>query len=213
MFTGLIEAVCTVKSVRRFTDAIQVCVDLGQIADQIKSGDSVAVNGACLTVVNVVDSAAFFDVSAETMTKSTLGRLNAGSRVNVEQAMKADGRFGGHIVTGHVDAVATINSIDRKGEFANIRFAADDEILRQMVIKGSVAVDGISLTIAAIDNGTFTAAIIPETIRKTTLGTAKIGERVNIEIDIITKTVKKQLENMFGREGELTVDKLKQMGF
>ncbi len=213
MFTGLIEAVCTVKSVRRFTGTIQLCVDLGQIAGQIKTGDSIAVNGACLTVADIADSVAAFDVSAETLTKSTLGRLNAGSRVNVEQAVRADGRFGGHIVTGHVDAVATISSIDRQGEFANLTFTGDDELLRQMVVKGSVAVDGISLTIAAIDNSTFTTAIIPETISKTTLGNAEIGERVNVEIDIITKTVKKQLENMFGREKELTVDKLKQMGF
>jgi len=213
MFTGLIEAVCTVKSVRRFTDTIQLCVDLGQIADGIKTGDSIAVNGACLTVADIADSVAAFDVSAETLTKSTLGRLDTGSRVNVEQAVRADSRFGGHIVTGHVDAAAAISSIDRQGEFANITFTGDDELLRQMVVKGSVAVDGISLTIAAIDNGTFTAAIIPQTLSKTTLGAAKIGERVNIEIDIITKTVKKQLENILPKQEKLTMEKLRQLGF
>jgi len=213
MFTGLIEVVCTVTSARHFTDTMQLCVDLGQIAGGIKTGDSIAVNGACLTVADIADSVAAFDVSAETMTKSTLAMLDNGSRVNVEQALRADGRFGGHIVTGHVDATATISSIDRQGEFANITFTGDDELLGQMVVKGSVAVDGISLTIAAIDNGTFTTAIIPQTLSKTTLGAAEIGERVNIEIDIITKTVKKQLENMFGKEKELTVEKLKQMGF
>ena len=213
MFTGLIEAVCTVKSVRRTADGMQLTVDLGATADETKIGDSMSINGTCLTVVGLADGTAGFDVSSETLAKSTLGGLKPGRAVNVELAMKADGRFGGHIVAGHIDGVAAIKAIERQSRFANIRFAAGAELLDQMVVKGSVAVDGISLTIAAMDSSSFSVAIIPETLAKTTLGTAKVGDEVNIEIDVIVKAVKKQLEKVLPQKEKLTIDKLKQLGF
>jgi len=213
MFTGLIEAVCRVKSVHRTAGAMQLTVDLGKMADETKVGDSIAVNGTCLTVTDLAGSIASFDVSSETLAKSTLGGLKPSSEVNVELAVKPDGRFGGHIVAGHIDGVAVIKTIDKQGRFANIKFGTDAELLDQMVVKGSVAIDGISLTIAGLDQNSFSVAIIPQTLAKTTLGSAKVGDEVNIEIDIIAKMVKKQIEKILPQKEKLTIDKLKQLGF
>ena len=213
MFTGLIEAVCEVRSVRATGGVMRLSVDLGKLADESKIGDSIAINGVCLTVAKLDGNLAEFDVSSETLAKSTLGKLKPASQVNTELSMKATDRFGGHIVQGHIDGVATIKAIDRQGQFANIKFAADSELLGQMVVKGSVAVDGISLTIASMDENSFSAAIIPQTLEKTTLGTAKIGDAANIEIDIIAKIIKKHLDKILPAEKRLTVEKLKELGF
>ena len=213
MFTGLIEAVCTVKSVRSTDGAMHMTVDLGKLAGESKIGDSIAINGVCLTVSKLRGSLADFDVSGETLAKSTLGRLKPASEVNTELAMKAGDRFGGHIVQGHIDGTAMIKAIDKRGRFADMKFAAKSELLDQMVVKGSVAVDGISLTVADMDQTSFSAAIIPETLEKTTLGTAKIGDVVNIETDIITKTIKKQLDKILPQEQRLTAERLKELGF
>jgi len=213
MFTGLIEAICVVRSVRRSGVGMGMTIDLGRLAERSKIGDSIAVGGVCLTIAELRGSLADFDVSGETLTKTTLGKLQPASEVNAELAMKATGRFGGHIVQGHIDGVATIKAIERVGQFADIKFAANPELLDQMVVKGSVAVDGISLTIASMDETGFSVVLIPETLKKTTLGKAKIGDTVNIETDIIVKTVRKQIEKILPREQKLTVEKLKQMGF
>jgi len=213
MFTGLIEMLCIVKSVRHAVGSMQLTVDLGKLADETKVGDSIAINGVCLTAAQLTGSVAVFDVSPETSRKSALGKLKAGSQVNVERAIKAGDRLGGHIVTGHIDGTATITAVHKQDRFWNIKFSAPSMLLDQMVVKGSVAVDGISLTIASLDKGSFSAAIIPETLKKTTLGKTKIGDSVNIETDIIAKTVKKQLENMPGQQQKLTVERLKELGF
>jgi len=213
MFTGLIEAICTVKTAQAGAKAMLLTVDLGDLASDAKIGGSIAINGVCLTIAKMAGSSATFEISGETLAKSTLSRLRAGSKVNAESALKATGRFGGHFVQGHIDGTATVKSIERHGEFADIRFAAGPELLGQMVVKGSVAVDGVSLTIAAMDRDSFTVAVIPQTIKGTTLGTAKIGDLVNIETDIIVKTIKKQLENILPQGGALSVEKLKELGF
>jgi len=212
MFTGLIEAICTVKSARRIADGMVLTMALGKLADGTNTGDSIAINGVCLTVTRLAGGLADFDVSAETLAKSTLGNLRPLSQVNVERAMKATDRFGGHIVQGHIDGTATIKAIDRHGEFADIRFATGAELLDQMAVKGSVAVDGISLTVANMDESSFGVAIIPETLKKTTLGSAKVGNVVNLETDIIVKVIKKQLERILPQD-RLTIEKLKQLGF
>jgi riboflavin synthase len=213
MFTGLIEAVCPVKSVRRSDSAMHLTADLGKLADESKVGDSIAINGVCLTIAKLYRQLATFDISGETLGKSALDKLKGASEVNVELSMKASGRFGGHIVQGHIDGVGTIKAIERQDEFANMKFAAGAELLQTMVVKGSVAVDGISLTIASMDESNFGVAIIPETLKRTTLGKAKVGDTVNIETDIIAKIIKKQLDKILPSEGKLTVEKLKELGF
>jgi len=185
MFTGLIQAICRVESISRSAGSIRLTVELHGLADKTEIGDSVAINGVCLTAASIDGQAAAFDVSSETLSKTNLGKLTSGNAVNVETALKATGRLGGHFVLGHIDGVATIAAIERKGRFANIKFKAPPELLEQMIQKGSVAVDGISLTIASMDADSFTVALIPETLNKTTLGTAKPGDTVNIETDII----------------------------
>ncbi|UCF44087.1 MAG: riboflavin synthase [Planctomycetota bacterium] len=213
MFTGLIETVCPVKLVRRSNGAMHLAIDLGKLADESKVGDSIAINGVCLTVAKLEAELVTFEVSAETLTRSTLGRLQPASGVNVELSMKASGRFGGHIVQGHIDGVGTIKAIERQGEFVNMKLAAGAELLENMVVKGSVAVDGISLTIASMDESSFRVAIIPQTLKRTTLGKAKVGDIVNIETDIIAKIIKKQLDKILPTEGKLTVERLKELGF
>ena len=213
MFTGLIIAVCTVKSARQSESAMLLSIDLGELADDGRIGDSIAINGVCLTIARLEGSIATFELSGETLAKSTLGKLKPSSQVNVERAIKASDRFGGHFVQGHIDGTATIRAIDKRGEFADMKFAAQAALLDQMVVKGSVAVDGISLTIASMDQNSFSVAIIPETLKKTTLSKVKIGDEVNIETDIIVKAVKKQLEKILPQTQPLTAEKLKELGF
>lgn len=215
MFTGLVETMCSVRSVSRQggTSGSSITVDLGQIANECNLGDSIAINGACLTITRLEDSQASFDVSAETLEKSTLGRLTSSSMVNIERSIKPSDRFGGHFVLGHVDGTATIKAIEKQNAFSNWTFAAGPELLKGMVMKGSVAVDGISLTIANLDNTGFSVAIIPETLKRTTLNNANIGDSVNIEIDIIVKTVKKQLEEILPKKQSLTAERLRELGF
>jgi riboflavin synthase len=213
MFTGLIEAVCKVKSVRRSGGAMVLTVDLDNLSDDCKIGDSIAVNGVCLTITRLEGGLADFDVSGETLAKSSLGKLNPSSQVNVERAIKATDRFGGHFVQGHIDGTAIVKVIEKQGRFVDMKFAAEAELLDNMVAKGSVAVDGISLTIAGIEGNSFSVALIPETLNKTTLGKLKIGDTVNIETDIIVKTIKKQLEKILPQRQPLTAEKLRELGF
>ena len=213
MFTGLIETICTVRSVRQGESAMLLSIDLGELADDGRIGDSIAINGVCLTIAKLEGKIATFDLSGETLAKSTLGKLKPSSQVNVERAIKAGDRFGGHFVQGHIDGTAAIKAIDKRGQFADMKFATGAELLEAMVVKGSVAVDGISLTIAGIDQNSFTVALIPETLNKTTLSRVKIGDEVNIETDIIVKTIKKQLEKILPQKQPLTAEKLKELGF
>jgi riboflavin synthase len=212
MFTGLIQTVCTVKSASKTGDAMNLSIDLGSLAKDTKTGDSIAISGVCLTVSKLSGNIVAFDVSSETLEKSTLGKLKAGDKVNIELSMKPSDRFGGHFVLGHVDGTAIIKSIEKHNQFADIKLKTPPELLEQMIIKGSVAVDGISLTIAAMDNESFTVAIIPETLKRTMLGSAKPGDAVNIETDIIVKTIKSRLAKILPQSG-LTMEKLKEMGF
>ena len=176
MFTGLVETICTVKSIRPSADSTVLAIDLGELTGESKIGDSIAVNGVCLTATGIERAIVSFDVSAETLAKSTLGKLRPAQQVNVERAMKATDRFAGHFVQGHIDGVATIEAIDKHGEFADVRFAAAAKLLDAMVAKGSVAVDGVSLTISSIDQNGFRIAAIPETLRRTMLGKARAGD-------------------------------------
>jgi riboflavin synthase len=214
MFTGIVETIGLVKAVRPGAGGMVISVDLGKVAQGVKAGDSIAVNGVCLTVSRLGGGhLAEFDVSGETSATSAMDKIRAGAKVNLERAMSAEGRFGGHIVLGHVDGVASIRSVERKGDFAEITFVAGADLLGEMVAKGSVCVDGISLTIARMDESGFSVSVIPTTLKETTLGAAKVGDVVNIETDIITKTVKKQLAKMLPGKEILTAQRLKELGF
>jgi riboflavin synthase len=192
---------------------MQLAVDLGDLAEGAGIGDSIAVNGVCLTVASLQGRQASFDISGETITRSTLGRLEPSAQVNVERALRPTDRLGGHIVQGHVDGTGTIRAVRRQGQFADIEFAVGAELLEQMIVKGSVAVDGISLTVAGMTEDGFSVAVIPQTLERTTLGRSKAGDSVNIETDIIVKFIKKQLDRIVPTKQELTVEKLKQLGF
>jgi riboflavin synthase len=213
MFTGIIQQVCSVKTLVKSGASAALTIDLASLADQTKIGDSVAINGACLTVSKQTGSVVTFDLSGETLAKTTLGKLTPASKVNVELAMKADARFGGHFVLGHIDGIAAIKNIEKQNNFATFTFAAPKNLLALMLPKGSVAVDGISLTIAELKPDSFTVAVIPQTLLKTNLGLAKINAQVNLESDIIMRAVIRQLENMGLVKEKLTVDKLQQLGF
>jgi len=214
MFTGLIEAICDVKSVSPGTaSGGSLVVDLGELAQDCKTGDSIAVGGVCLTVTRLQGTAATFGLSPETLERSTLGTLRPSAKVNIERAMRPTDRLGGHIVQGHVDGIGTVTVVKRLGEFADIEFAVEPELLEQMVPKGSVAVDGVSLTIAGIGPGGFRVAAIPETLNRTTLGNAYTGGKVNVETDILVKIVRRQLEAILPQKQSLTVERLRQMGF
>jgi riboflavin synthase len=213
MFTGIIQQACSVKTLSKSGDSAALTVDLGQLANQAKNGDSIAINGACLTVSKLTGTLATFDVSGETLAKSAIGKLAPGAKVNIELALRADDRLGGHFVLGHVDGSATIKKIEKKADFATFTFTAPKDLLDQMIPKGSVAIDGISLTIAELSPDGFTVAVIPQTLKETSLGQAKIAAQVNIEIDIITKTVRKYLQQLSPEKSGLTLEDLKQQGF
>jgi riboflavin synthase len=225
MFTGLIQQICSVTSLTPAAGGATLTIDLAQAAGQVKiglprlasgdakAGDSIAINGVCLTVAKLAGNLAAFDLSAETLAKTNLGRLTPGSKVNIELALRAGDRFGGHFVLGHVDGTATIRKIEKKGEFAKITFSTPKELLNQLLPRGSVAIDGISLTIAELNTDGFTIVVIPQTLRKTTLGDAKINQITNLEIDIITKAVRRYLGKLPLPESGLTIEDLKQQGF
>jgi riboflavin synthase len=209
MFTGLIQQVCSVKTLTKSGGIAALTVDIRQ---QAKIGDSIAINGVCLTIVKLAGTLATFDISGETLEKTTIGKLSAGENVNVELALTPTDRFGGHFVLGHIDGTATIKKIEKNDQFANFTFKTPKDLLEQIVSKGSVAVDGISLTIADINTDGFTVAVIPQTLKQTTLAKAKINQTVNIETDIISKTVKRYLDKLTPQNG-LTIDGLRGQGF
>ena len=213
MFTGLIASICQVSRVGQSGGAMHLTVDLGALAEGVQTGESIAINGVCLTVTDLKGTKADFDISGETLSVSTLGRLNVSSPVNVERALRPSDRLGGHIVQGHVDGKASIKTINKSSQFAEFDFEAGPGLLDLMVPKGSVAIDGISLTIAKLNKTGFSVVLIPETLERTTLKAAKIGDKVNIETDIIAKMIKKQLDNILGQRKGLTIEKLQQLGF
>lgn len=214
MFTGLVEEIGTVKAVQRGSDSfIKIKAEL--IFSDIHLGDSIAVNGVCLTVTSV-DSLAFTaDVMNETLNRSSLGKLKNGDKVNLERAMSANGRFGGHIVSGHIDGTGTISEIRNDGIAVWYKIYADDSIMRYIVEKGSVAIDGISLTVADVENDNFSVSIIPHTAEQTILSLKKVGDIVNLENDIIGKYVEKLLQPQQKNENKnnITMSFLAKHGF
>jgi riboflavin synthase len=195
MFTGLIEDAGTIKAVRKGDRSLVLTVSTALPVRAMKLGASVAVNGACLTVVKQGRGDFTVDVSPETLRCTNLEQLRAGSLVNLERPLRLGGQLGGHLVTGHVDAVATVAAIEKKGEFTFFSFRAPPEIAALLVPKGSVAVDGISLTVNQCSRGRFSVAIIPFTLQHTNLRARRVGDKVNIETDLIGKYVHSFMAN------------------
>jgi riboflavin synthase len=190
MFTGLVQALGTVRAVEREPAGSRLEVETS-LAEELSEGDSIAVNGVCLTAVSVADGAFRADVMAETLRRSSLGPLEAGEQVNLELPLRAEDRLGGHFVQGHVDGTGKVESATIEGFASVVRIAAEPELLRYVVEKGSIAVDGVSLTVAEIDDEGFSVSLIPETLERTTLGRAAPGRVVNLEVDVLAKYVEK----------------------
>jgi riboflavin synthase len=190
VFTGLVAGTGTVESLERDGGGVRLRVR-SELAGELGSGDSVAVNGVCLTAVEPDGDGFSADVMEETLRRSSLGPLATGDAVNLELPLRAGDRLGGHIVQGHVDGTGAIDSLREEGLSRVIRIAAPAELLRYVVEKGSIAVEGVSLTVSAIDDEAFEVSLIPETLERTTLGAAAPGRTVNLEVDVLAKYVEK----------------------
>jgi len=189
MFTGLVEELGEIKTVKRLGNSLKLSIKAKTILSDIKLGDSIAVNGTCLTVVSFGDNYFEVDVMPETFSKTNLKFLKSGDKVNLERTLRPSDRFGGHIVQGHIDEVGFILEI-KPYEIANlVKIKASQEFLNYLVSKGSIAVDGVSLTIVEVFNDSFTVSLIPHTFKHTTLGFKKVGDPVNLEADILAKYV------------------------
>lgn len=191
MFTGIIEGLGTIKEIQPAGQGKQLILDADFVLDETKVGDSIAVNGVCLTVVALENRRFYVDVSPETLSKTTLGKAKVGSRVNLERALRLSDRIGGHLVTGHVDDLGSIKQKKSVGNSIIVSIGVPESITRYMIKKGSVAVDGISLTINHVRRDRFDVSIIPHTAKMTTIDLCKIGDLVNIETDMIGKYVER----------------------
>ncbi len=214
MFTGLVEEVGRIHQIERKGRSLLLTITAKRVLEDAKIGDSIAVSGVCLTVTKCFDDRFTVDVVPETVDRSTLKRLQPGSRVNLERAMRADGRFGGHIVAGHVDTVAQIRQIQPDENARIVTIQAESDTMRYIVEKGSIAVDGISLTVMDVSNEAFRVSLIPHTAGESTAQDFVIGQSVNLEVDILGKYVERLLSGQKGEaQSGLTFAKLQQYGY
>lgn len=215
MFTGIVEELGSIRSVRRGQHSSVLSIAAKDILSNLKVGDSVAVNGVCLTATTVDSGGFTADVMHETLNRSSLGSLTVGSHVNLERAMAANGRFGGHIVSGHIDGTGTITALRKDDNAVWYTISASQELLRYIVEKGSIAIDGISLTVAEVGESWFSISAIPHTVAITTLGEKRPGDTVNLENDVIGKYVEKLLrpQPQETAKSSLTLEFLAQHGF
>jgi riboflavin synthase len=190
MFTGLVQGMGQVAAVEETADGVRLLI-AGDFVLGLDDGDSVAVNGVCLTAVRPTDCNFFADVMHETLRRSSLGVIAPGARVNLELPLRPEDRLGGHFVQGHVDGIGTVAAVEQDGFARVIRIAAAPDLLRYVVEKGSIAIDGVSLTVAAVDGDSLSVSLIPETLERTTLGAAEPGTTVNLEVDVLAKYVEK----------------------
>lgn len=213
MFTGIVEEIGTVKSVQSKV----ITIEANKIFDDLHLGDSVAVNGTCLTVSNFDNKIFNADVTQETLNRTNLGSLKNGSKVNLERAMTLSGRFGGHIVSGHIDGVGSIKSMKKDDNAIIFTIEVPKHLMKYIVEKGSVAVDGISLTVASLTDNTFSIFLIPHTLKETVLYYKKEGDKVNIENDVIGKYVERLLtfkeDNNDSKKSNITMEFLLKNGF
>lgn len=215
MFTGIIEELGRVSDIKKGVKSYQLKISASKVLEGTSIGDSIAVNGICLTVTDMSKSFFSADVMAETVRRTALSDLKSGSIVNLERAMSANGRFGGHIVSGHIDGTGIIQSFVHEDNAVWVTISADENILKYIVEKGSVAIDGISLTVADITDSFFKVSIIPHTQNETSLLMKKVGNKVNLECDIIGKYVEKMLfnEKNIPQKKGITMDFLSEKGF
>jgi riboflavin synthase len=190
MFTGLVEDLGTVVAVDVTGDGAVLTVE-SRLGPQVAEGDSVAVNGVCLTATGICGQRFGFDVMHESLRRTALGEIEAGAKVNLELALRADARLGGHIMQGHVDGLGVIAGVREDGFSRVVTVEAAPELLRYVVEKGSIAVDGVSLTVSRIDDTSFDVSLIPETLQRTNLGGTSTGRTVNLEVDVVAKYVEK----------------------
>ncbi|MBQ2680249.1 MAG: riboflavin synthase [Firmicutes bacterium] len=212
MFTGIVEEVGKIKSIKRGAHSSVLTVSAKKVLEDAAIGDSIAVNGVCLTVTSMTDKEFTADVMHETLNRSSLGSLFSGSSVNLERAMPAYGRFGGHIVSGHIDGTGNIIKIQKDDIATWYTINAADSILRYIIEKGSIAIDGISLTVAKVAKGNFSVSIIPHTAAETTLLSKRVGDIVNLENDCIGKYVD-HLLHFDKKESSITKEFLMKYGF
>jgi len=204
MFTGIVETVSVIEKIEPGADLTRLVIDAESIADGVKLGDSVAVNGGCLTVTSLLDGRFTFEAIPETLQRTNLGDLEVGSRVNLERAMRAGDRLDGHIVQGHVDGVGIVRAVIQAGNDVRLQIDCEPELADCVVEKGSIAIDGVSLTVAALLPTGFEVALIPHTLEVTTLSERRIHDRVNLEVDVLGKYVKRYLERVLPPHGETT---------
>ncbi len=196
MFTGIIEELGIVKGIRSQSGGMRLSIAAKTVLEGMKIGDSIAVNGTCLTVVEITHSVFSADVSRETVDKSNVGKLRVGGKVNLERPMRLSDRLGGHLIAGHIDAVGVIRGIVKKGDASVFTLEGPPEVMRYLIYKGSIAIDGISLTVNEVEGNRFTVTIIPHTAQMTTLGFKKAGDGINLEADLIGKYVEKFLRSV-----------------
>ncbi|PID72381.1 MAG: riboflavin synthase [Desulfobulbus propionicus] len=217
MFTGIIQGLGTVVEKRAAGGGVVLALETDFALTDPEEGESIAVNGACLTARDIVEHRFLADVSPESLSRTGLGDLRVGSRVNLERALRLSDRLGGHLVSGHVDAMATVEERRNAGDFTLFTFSLDSSLMRYVIEKGSITIDGISLTVNSCDHTRFSVSIIPHTLAVTTLGALKQGDKVNIEVDIIGKYVEKLLGEGRGgaeqKKGSLSASFLAEHGF
>lgn len=215
MFTGIIEEIGQIATIEKGSKSAKLTISAKKILEDICLGDSIAVNGICLTACHISKQYFIADVMVETMNRSNLGNLQKGSHVNLERAMPANGRFGGHIVSGHVDGTGTIINLKREENAVWVTIKANEKILKYVVEKGSIAIDGISLTVASLFSSCFTVSIIPHTSSMTILKERQVGDIVNLENDIIGKYVERLQNPLTSTEkkSNITQEFLSKYGF
>lgn len=214
MFTGIVEEVGIVKGIKKGTDSAVLAIQAKKVLEDIHMGDSIAVNGVCLTVINFSGNEFCADIMHETLDRSSLREAKPGTAVNLERAMPVNGRFGGHIVAGHVDGTGVVTAIEKDDNAVWFTLRAEPSILRYIVEKGSIAIDGISLTVAKVNTETFSVSLIPHTVSHTALADKRVGDRMNLENDIIGKYVEKlMLPQETKKTNSITKEFLLQNGF
>lgn len=214
MFTGIVEEVGIIKGIKKGTDSAVLAIQAKTVLEDIHMGDSIAVNGVCLTVISFSGNEFSADAMHETLNRSALREARSGTAVNLERAMSANGRFGGHIVAGHVDGTGVVTAIEKDDNAVWFTLRAEPSILRYVVEKGSIAMDGISLTVAKVSDETFSVSLIPHTVANTALAKKSVGDTMNLETDVVGKYIEKLLQPQeTPRKSGVTREFLLQNGF